>query len=838
MKWPGLVTLIKFPFRKLKIFALKLALYIISGTGNSLVVLFGSFFTKGNLFKRLVFSGIIAGFVIFACVTSYALYVWNQDIDISKLKEYSPVISSTIFDKNGSNIAEFAKERRIFVPIDKISKHIINAFISAEDRSFYTNPGIDIKGLARVMIMDGIYFLQGKKLHGASTITQQVVRSTLLTNERTVTRKIKEMILSYKISKIMTKNEIMEVYLNHIYLGSKSYGVEAATQEYFNKNALEVTIPEAALIASLTKSPSTLDPRKGRVQTFERRKWVIKSMFEEGYISEEDFKASIAENISLADKKSIQRPYSYIEYVASYLAENKQISMEDLQSNGYEIKTKYDYNIHKAAYKALNDGIVNYDKRHGYKGALSKCENTAQYKDCLIKTDIPEKLGRYVLAVVLDVSEEKAIIGFEKNDKAELLLDGVRWAKKRLEDLEVGAEIKKVSEVLSVGDVIIVDKNDDNDYTLAQIPEVDGAAVVVNPKDGSIVAMIGGYLDLPGTFNRAFQAKRQPGSVAKIFSYLTILENGFQPTDLVVDSDVEISSGDGISWNPQNDTKTHYGAITVRRAFEKSLNAPLARLMYEVGASKLSLNLEKLGVAHNVEPVLSSALGSFDATLVDVIRGYSAIINGGKKVEITPITSIKISEFAKNESNPDATPADIIAKIEQEEEVEEITMSDVLANTDQLINAGIAYQLTSMLQGCAIRGTAAKFGKISPNLFGKTGTTNDAKDLWFVGGSGDYIVGVYVGYDAPKSLGKKEYGGVTALPIAAEIMSEIVKNYPAKPFSPPAEIKMVNVNLETGKITKSGGIPEALRKTSQIDLRAEDNSDISESQGDINSGVY
>lgn len=818
MKWPGIITIFKLIYNKSKTLFLKLLLYLISGTCNSLVFLFGWFFIRKGLLRRVILISFSIGFTITAFVVIYGYHVWNQDIDVSKLKEYKPIMSSIVLDKDGNTVNEFANERRIFVPINKVSKHIINAFISAEDRSFYTNSGVDVKGLIRIGIMDVIYFLQGKKLHGASTITQQVVRSTLLSNERTITRKIKEMILSYKISKIMEKNEILEVYLNHIYLGSRSYGVGAAVKEYFGKDASNVTIAEAALIASITKSPSSLDPRKGRQRTLDRRNWVIKSMFEENYISDEEMKNATSDGINLIDKRFVRKPYSYIDYVAYYLSEHDKISMDDLQSKGYTIKTKFDYDIYTMAYKAFNDGIVNYDMRHGYKGVIAKCDNIAEYKKFLSEFDIPDKIGDYKIAVVLDVNEKNAKIGFEKSADGTIELDGVIWARKRLEDLDLGPEIKKMPDVLNVGDVILVHRKEDGKLILAQIPEVDGAVVIANPKDGSIVAMVGGYLDIPGTFNRAFQANRQPGSVAKIFSYLTILENGFKPNDLVIDSDFQISSGNGIAWNPQNDSKIHYDAMTVRRAFERSLNAPLARMMYEVGASKLSANLSKLGVAENVDPVLSSAIGSFDTTLVNIIRGYCQIVNGGRKVEITPISSVKISEFAKI----DVSNIDSVQKLTNEEkDIEDITndIKEIINNGDQVIDLVIAYQLTSMLQGCAIRGTAAKFGaKVGQYSFGKTGTTNDAKDLWFIGGNSEYIVGVYVGYDIPKSLGKREYGGITSLPIAAEIMSNIIKKYPSKPFSVPKDVKFVNIDLETGKSLQKGGFQEAFRASDEIKI--------------------
>ncbi|WP_161982750.1 penicillin-binding protein 1A [Candidatus Deianiraea vastatrix] len=754
----------------------------------------------------------VVGSIVAISISFYAYILWKQEIDISAMKNYRPIMSSKIVDINGKLVGEFANERRIFISIDKIPKHLINAFISAEDRNFYTHQGIDLQGLFRACITSPIYFLSGRKIHGASTITQQVVRNTILSKERTLTRKLKEMILSYRISKIMSKEEIMEIYLNQIYLGSKSYGVEAASNEYFGKSVQDITISESALIASLAKAPSTLDPRKGKAATLNRRNWIIKSMFEEQYITKEEMNESLEQPINLKNKTFTRKPYSYIEYVTYYLENEKQILRENLEQDGYLIKTKFDYQIYDMAYKALNNGIKNYDKRHGYKGPIGKCEDVRKIQKCLDSFNTPDLLGENKIAVITNISNDCVEIEMTKNEKSKIAFNDLKWARKRLENLQLGQEIKTPSDIFEIGDIIVVEKNGDK-YTLDQIPEINGAVTIINPQTAEIIAMVGGYLDIPGSFNRAFQAKRQPGSVAKPFSYLAALESGFKLNNIIIDSDVQIATGGGGAWMPVNNTKDHSGAITLRRAFEKSLNSPLARVMNDVGASKLPPLLARLGITDNAEPNLSTALGTFDTTLVNILTGYSIIINGGIKAKHCPIVSIeKIGDAEKfeNTTKENEIPKDETEKTKNTDNIEDIM--DDLSNKifasneerevgDQIIDPRLAYQITSLLQGSATRGTAAKFGALAPGLLlGKTGTTNDAKDLWFIGGSTDYLIGVYIGYDIPKSLGVNEYGAVTALPIANEIMSQIVKIYPPKAPIAPEGLKFIDIDIETGKI--------------------------------------
>jgi len=799
MRWIGLIGILRF----IKISILKILLYFFTTIINSIVFLSMMVFSKKNWFKKFLFIFFLLTIISIILIYSYAAYIWKQEIDISKMKEYRPIMSSRILDKNNTLITEFATERRIFVSIDKISKHIINAFISAEDRTFYKNPGIDIQGLIRAGIMDVFYFFSGKKLHGASTITQQVVRNTILSNERTITRKIKEMALSYKISKIMSKNEIMEIYLNQIYLGSKSYGVEAASNEYFGKSAQDLSIDESALIASLTKAPSTLDPRRGKSATLFRRNWIINAMQSEGYITKDQMKEAISEPIHLTQKQFIQKPYSYIDYIVHYLQKENSISKENLEHDGYKIKTNFDYEIYNMAYNALNNGIKKYDKRHGYKGAIGKCNDIKKFTDCLYQMDVIDLIGTNIMAVILAIEKDNVKIGLLNNETGIINIENFKWARKRLENLQIGSEITSSKDVFELGDIIIVSKVENDKYALEQIPEINGGVIVMKPQTGDIVAMVGGYLDIPGTFNRAFQAKRQPGSVAKTFAYLAALEAGFKPSDIIIDSDIQIATGGGGAWMPKNDSKKHTDAITVRRAFERSLNSPLARLMNDIGQSKLPEVLSRLGVAKNAESNLSTALGTFDTTILDILSGYATIINGGIKIKNCPIIKIEkigdankfINTIVKSENANDT---------QLYEGVEDI-MGDLSStiftsqNGDQLIDKRIAFQLTSMLQGSALRGTSAKFGTISPNLLGKTGTTDDAKDLWFIGGSSEYLIGVYIGYDIPKSLGLNEYGGTTALPIASDIMSQIILKYTPKPLSPPDGIKFVNIDIDTGR---------------------------------------
>lgn len=842
MRWIGLIGIYK-------ALALKPFLFCFTGIVNTFVAIFVHIFSAKSILKRILIYGLLIFAIAFLSVFFYVNKIWNEDISLKNLTEYRPVMSSQILDKNGIVIAEIAKEKRIFMPIENISKNVINAFISAEDRTFYENNGIDFMGIFRASVMNGLYFLEGRRLHGASTITQQVVRNTLLSNERTLARKLKEMVLSYKVSKIVSKDQIIQVYLNHIYLGQKSYGVEAASIEYFGKSAKDLSIEEAALIASLTKAPSMLDPRKGKSATLDRRNWIIKGMFEQGYINQKEMDEAIEKPIKLTQKKTTEKkPYSYIDYIIRYLESNKGITKDDLENNGYTIKTSFDSEVYGYIYKYFNEGIRDYDKRHGYSGPIGFCDKN--FEKCVQSIDEPDLIAndQKIAVIIKIVDDERVEILTQNLKQGEILKNGFKWARPRKDKMAVGTEPKKSSDVFKVGDVVIVSETE-GVYSLSQIPDVNGGIVVMEPKTGKIYSMMGGYLDVPGAFNRVTQAKRQPGSTAKIFSYLTALESGFKLNDVILDSEIQIATGNGTAWMPKNSTNNFSnGLITVRRAFEKSLNAPLARIMNEVGPRKLVNLLKRLDVASEAEESLATSLGSFETTLLAITRGFSTMINMGEKIIDDPIISI-----TQNKEGEKFTSLKSEITTEKEDEDAEKILDDLSENlifgvkSEEKITKERSYQVCSLLEGGVKRGTSSKFS-ISPNLFGKTGTSNDAKDVWFIGGSSDFMIGVYIGKDIPATLGANEYGSVTALPIAKNVMSMLIKIKTPEPLEIPDGVKFVNVNLETGEIVKKHGssygekvISEVFLKTDKIEsedsyLKKIDQQDGSSSG--INMGVY
>lgn len=796
MKWIGLSGILK----KVKKISVKGFLLFFTLVVNSLIFATAKVISVG--LKKILIIGFVFGSATLGCLTWYCYKIYNEDVDLKQLTEYRPVMSSRILDSNDNLIADIAKEKRIFVPIDKISKNIVHAFISAEDRTFYQNNGLDIHGFTRAMIMNVWYLLNGKRFHGASTITQQVVRNTILSNERTITRKLKEMVISYKVAKITTKDQIMEVYLNHIYLGQKAYGVEAAALEYFGKKSSDLNIAEAALIASLTKAPSDLDPRKNKPATINRRNWIIKSMNEEGYISEQDASEAIASSIDLVPKKTIEKKaYSYIDYILRYLEINHQITKSDLENNGYTIKTTFEIDTYNKMYDALNNGIIAYDKKYGYRGSIASCAE--DFKKCFADNQEQELLrSDQKIAIIKSCpSDEICEIIFKDGSMAQIKLSENLWAKKSMPNFKLGPELKKMSDILNVGDIVVV-KSHNQGFVLDQIPQINGAAVVLSPKDGKVIGMIGGYMDVPGAFNRVIQAKRQPGSLAKIFSLVVALESGFKLNDLIFDSEIQIPAGNGTMWAPKNATNDFSsGPITVRRAFERSLNAPIARIMYEAGISKLVSLLVDLKISENPEQNLSTCLGSFDSTLMGISLGFSTVINSGNMVEDSPIISIFQNEVGMKYNREKR-----LDKIETIEEISDDESYDLPSrNGVQKIKPTTAYQVASVLEGAVLRGTAGKMASVAPNLFGKTGTSNDAKDLWFVGGSQDFVVGVYIGKDKPESLGNNEFGGTAALPIAKEILSDLVKKKKPEPLHVPDGLKFINVEFESGKVADSGG---------------------------------
>lgn len=614
---------------------------------------------KINTKKFLLINGIT-----FGCILLYLSICYITLPDINKLYNYKPVLSSKFYDRNDELIFEVGNERRTHIDINDVPKLLIYAFISAEDKTFYTNPGFDIYGMAKTIFKDIHKFARGQRLAGASTITQQVVKNVLLTNERTISRKLKEFILSYRIAKTMPKDKVMEVYLNHIYLGMQAYGIVSASEEYFGKTVLQLTVPEMALLAAMPKAPSSINPFKNYNRSLLRRNYVLQRMMEDGYITPAQYEEYASAPIVVKRKYNFYSPFYAPAFLAQSLLTSKEtgLTKDNILNDGYKVKLTIDGELQKIAQEALNHSLEDYSKKHGYTGALFTFSEADVYSkkpiDLLRTIDEPENINKFLLAVVLKVDDKEVTIGLKDNSTGKILLDDLQWARPKISETEISmTRIEKCSDVLKVGDVIIVDRKTENSnyYTLEQLPQINGGVLILAPKTGEILAMIGGYADLAGSFNRTVQAFRQMGSTIKPFVYATALENNYTPASIFMDADININLGDGVVWQPANDSKTTSGPTTLRIGLERSRNTVTIRLAEAVGISKIRKKIIQAGINKNPENNLSTAIGSVESSLLNIATAYSAFINNGKPITPYLISYVKniLDKNNSNEENDD-----------------------------------------------------------------------------------------------------------------------------------------------------------------------------------------
>ncbi len=759
--------------------------------------------TLSTLFAASIFLALIAITFSFFIFKRYS----ENLPDYEQLKNYNPMITTRLYAADGSLVSEFSKEKRIFVPIDTIPKDLINAFLAAEDANFYKHSGIDPLAIFRTSIQNFFAVLKGDpSMGGASTITQQVVKNFLLTRERTFQRKIKEAILAFRMSQAFSKDRILELYLNQIYLGSGSYGVAAAAQVYFNKSIDELTIEEDALLATLPKAPSKLDPRKNIDKAKSRRDWVINRMIAEEFIDEKIGLAAIEKPIVLKikDSEEITKANFFSDSVKKELTEL--YGSDSVFENGIVVSTTLDTRLQKIAAKAFETGVEDYDRKNGYRGALGKIDSAGNWQEELQKFD-PKKLYKdeWKKAVVLSLSKDIATIGVENGALGSIEFSSLKWARKHINVNSLGPVLKKISEVLAVGDVILVEKiNKAETYNLRQVPEVNGAFLAMDPHTGRVLAMMGGYIDTPNQFNRATQAMRQPGSTMKTFGYIAALENGMNPATTIMDEEISLNQGFGLPpYRPSNYSGQFYGPTTLRIGLEQSRNITTVRMADQTGLDKVVEVVKKFGVNDNPQKIYSLVLGSTETTMVRLVTAYSMMVNGGKRV--TPLMIEKIQDrdgktiYRRDKRTcPNCVISDLNDYVEKD--VTELPVPILDDSKEQVTDSATAYQITSMLQGVVERGTAARARAVGKIIGGKTGTTNNSYDSWFVGFSPDLVAAVYIGFDNPRSLGSNETGASVALPVFVDFMKEALKNTPSTPFRVPNTVKFVKIDRTTGKL--------------------------------------
>ncbi len=736
--------------------------------------------------------------VIAGAVGVMAYNHYNKDLpDYSQLAKYDPATLTRLYAANGKLLAEYATEKRVFVPLPAIPKLVRNAFLSAEDKNFYEHTGIDYTGLVRAVRNNIVNYGQGKSLVGGSTITQQVVKNFLLSNEKSFERKAKEAILALRISQVYSKDKILELYLNEIYLGLGSYGVAAAAQNYFNKSLDELTIEEVALLAAEPKAPALYNPRKNYDAAKERRDWVIARMAEDGHITPAQAQIAIALPIVLRERDAadVTRADFFAEEVRRTLSE--MYGSEILYGGGLVVKTTLNPTFQSFADNALRKALIDYDKRRGYRGALHHFARNDEWKTglpALIKEHSYHILTNQKLAIVNSIDAAKAGLLFADHSNGIIPLSAMKWA------------AKKPADILKIGDAVLVSTLSEKEktYELAQIPEVNGALVVLAPHTGKVLAMSGGYAYGGSEFNRATQAKRQPGSAFKPFVYLAGLENGLTPATSILDAPVSMSQGAGMpAWSPANYHNEYLGEITMRIGLEKSRNTVTVRLAQMIGLDKILEIGKRFGIYDDPQNNFSIVLGTAETTLLRLANAYGMIAGGGKR--ISPSLIERIDDRHGRTIYRRDTRECVGCVVSETSTLNPETESPILNDDrEQIADPRFVYQLTSMLQGVATRGTAARSKEIGKIVAGKTGTTNDSLDTWFVGFSPDLVVGVFVGYDKPRTLGKKETGASVALPAFIDFMKNALANTDDKAFTIPEGIELVKVDLHTGIAVASG----------------------------------
>jgi len=772
---------------------------------------------------RLVGFLFAAGTVVFlVAVAAVAGLIWNfsKDLpDYSQLQDYEPAVMTRIHASDGSLLGEYARERRIYLPIQAVPKLVTNAFLAAEDKNFYEHGGIDFSGMARAGLVYIRNYGSNRRPQGASTITQQVAKNFLLTNEVSFGRKIKEALLAMRIERAYSKDKILELYLNEIYLGLGSYGIAAAAQVSFDTSVNELSVAEAAYLAAMPKAPGTLHPVKNHDRAVERRNYVIDRLQENGWITQDEAEKARKAPLVVASRSNATHTFAG-EYFAEEVRRDifERYGEKKLYEGGLSVRTTLNPKLQVIARRTMAAGLVNFDEAQGWRGAASKLDISGDWGVKLAEVKSLSDISPWRMAVVLETSDQSARIGFQpdrelggavsKDRQTGLIaLDGVKWARAASGPLR-GKTPTAVSQVLSPGDIIYADPliKDGNigtgQYRLRQLPEVSGAMVAMDPLTGRVVAMVGGFSYDQSQFNRATQAYRQPGSTFKPIVYSSALDNGYTPSTMEVDAPLEIDQGQGgDAWRPDNFSVGHYkGPTTLREALKWSLNTVTVRLAQDVGMQLIGEYAKRFGVYEELPNYLAYSLGAGETTVMRMVTAYSMFANGGRRVKATLIDRIQ-DRYGHTIFKHDGRECRGCDAPEGWKNQPEPQLVD---HREQVLDVMTAYQITSMMEGVVQGGTAAVLREVGKPIAGKTGTTNEAKDVWFVGFSPDLVVGLYLGYDKPRSLGRTAQAGHIVGPIARDFMKLALADRPAIPFKMPAGIRLIRVDPKTGLRVAAG----------------------------------
>jgi penicillin-binding protein 1A len=764
---------------------------------------------------KFVLGGAVAlVFTSFAAVSIY-IFVITQDLPgYDALRHYEPPITTRVYAGNGTLIGEWARERRLFVPIHSVPNRVIGAFLSSEDKNFYRHPGIDVFGIARAAIKNLAAYGENRRMEGASTITQQVAKNFLLSSEYKFSRKVREAVLAMRIDDAFSKDEILELYLNQIYLGQNSYGVAAAALNYFGKSLDELDVAEAAFLAALPKAPQNYHPVYRKQAALNRRNSVIEQMADNGYITEDEAEAALRKPLvtQTRGQGAVAPDVDYfVEEVRRQLYD--QYGERALYDGGLQVRSTLDTRLQEIAVRSLRQGLINYDRRHGWRGAKAQVELAADWRATLRNFKNESGMPKWQVAAVTGIAPQNEVeIGLQGGGTGHIPFSELTWARKHM-GTGIGGPVTKATDVVKPGDVIYVERLPDKGegvYGLRQVPLVNGALVALNPHTGQVLALEGGFSFASSQFDRAMQALRQPGSAFKPFVYAAALDHGYTPASRVLDAPFVMEQGPGLPlWSPQNFTKKFYGVVTLRHALEESLDAVTVRVAQDIGMTTIADYAERMGVYDHLSHYLSNAIGAGDTTLLRVASGYAVFANGGHKIAATLIDRIQ-DRHGKTVYRHDTRPCEGCDAAEWRNQEEPLLPDD----RPTVLSPQTAYQVTSLMEGVVLRGTGGTAASVGKPLAGKTGTTNDAKDLWFVGFSPDLLCGVYIGYDTPTSLGAREQAAHTAAPIFRDFMKEALADTPAIPFRVPPGIVLVSIDRHTGGLAPAGApgtILEAFR---------------------------
>ena len=746
----------------------------------------------------------------------YVFQKFGQDLpEHRQLASYEPPVMTRVHAGDGRLLAEYAIQKRVFVPLTAMPKRVLNAFLAAEDKNFYEHIGIDPLGVLRAIIINIKNIGNQRRMVGASTITQQVAKNFLLTNEVSWRRKVKEAILAIRIEKALPKKRILELYLNEIYLGFGAYGVAAAALNYFDKSLDQLSIEETAFLAALPKAPNNYHPRKKHKAALIRRNWVIERMALAGFIAREQAELAKTKQLTVysrSETQFVQAPF-FAEDVRRKLAD--QYGEEGLYKGGLSVRTTLDPKLQEIANKTLRGGLIAYDRRHGWRGPLAALPADARlnlpgdWKREIASIARPKGLNGWKMAAVLAMQADYAQIGLEDGTEGRIPLRELYWARAWMKDQKRGAKVKRPSDVLKVGDLVAVELITTDDkgelypegfYGLRQIPDINGGLVAIDPHTGRVLAMAGGYSYELSQFNRVMQARRQPGSAFKPFVYLAALDSGFTPSTLILDAPFVIDQGRGLpKWRPANYAKKFFGPSTMRLGIEKSRNLMTVRLAQTIGMDKVAEYARRFGIVDNMPEILSMALGAGETTLMRITAGYAMLVNGGKQITPTLIDRIQDRHGRTVFRHDERKCVRCRARFWEDQRTPEVP--DI---RKQLTNPSSAFQIVGMLEGVVERGTGRRIKAVGKPLGGKTGTTNLERDTWFVGFSPDLAVGVFAAFDTPLPLGKREMGSSVSAPIFRDFMAAALAEKPSIPFRIPPGVRMVRINARTGKLAREG----------------------------------